>query len=98
MVAETCDTLLEKYAPMISAKARRELVRRKKIFLTSSVAWKQTALVKQGQFNKALELFFKHPSLFGYRAIGIGNRSERRCGSPFELAETKSLFACSVKT
>ena len=74
VVAETCDTLLEKYAPMMSAKARRELVRRKKIFLTSSVAWKQTALVKQGQFNKALELFFKHPSLFGYRAIGIGNR------------------------
>jgi hypothetical protein len=76
LIASACDALLAKYGINMSGESRHELARRKKIFLTSRVAGAQTSLFRQGHVNKAMRLFIKHPSLFGYRAAGMRKRIE----------------------
>lgn len=77
LIAQATDELLEKYKLSLSTKSRGELLRRKKIFLTSHVAGLQTILIRQGRIAPAMALFIKWPSLWNYRAIGFFNRLRR---------------------
>jgi len=74
LIAQACDDLMEKYGSVISAKSRRSLQQRKKIFLTSEIAGMQTSLLAQGRYGEIATLIFRHPYLLIYRLAGIRNR------------------------
>ena len=73
-VVKNCDELIEKHKSTMMPQARKELLRRKKIFQTAIVARQQNDFIQEGMYSKALGTFLTCPSLLIFRMKGIWNR------------------------